>query len=127
MRVFMLAVTTLLGISWFAVNAQAENHSPFQLLNNAQSNGDSSISAQIVPVGVGVGWRGWGWYPGGARPYYSGNYYAPYAAPAPYVARYAAPTYVAPTYVAPPPVIAPAPAISTPVVPTPAVPILPAP
>ena len=113
MRSLGLIVVALGGLVWFASDAQARDPLSVQTLTHVAPIGNASIGVEATPVRVGYGWRGPGYYPGGARPYYSngyysngyrggyyGNYYRPYSHGnygsyyrAPYYNSYRAPYY----------------------------------
>jgi hypothetical protein len=83
-RVLGLLVVAAACLGWSSF-AQAEEAGPFRLLPTAQVDADGGSSVEATPVRWGVGWRGFGYYAGPARPYatygrpYYG-YYRPYGA-----------------------------------------------
>ncbi len=76
MRSLGLIVVALGGLVWFASDAQARDPLSVQTLTHVAPIGNASIGVEATPVRVGYGWRGPGYYPGGARPYYSNGYYS---------------------------------------------------
>jgi len=67
MRTIALRLSLFVGLCWAAGDAAAQDAGTFRLLGNAQVE-SGSPSLPIMPVGVGPGWRGWGWYPSASRP-----------------------------------------------------------
>jgi hypothetical protein len=70
MRLFGMFAAAVCILSLWAVSAQADERTPIRLLDNAGAN----TSVTVMPVRVGTGWRGGGYYPGYNRPYYSNSY-----------------------------------------------------
>jgi hypothetical protein len=105
MKRFGTIAAAVCGLSLLAASAQADERTPVRLLENAQVAAGATTSVDVLPVRVGYGWRGPGYYPGWYRPYYGGgyrggfygSYYRPYyggyygsyyRAPVPYNAYY---------------------------------------
>ena len=65
----------------------ATAQSPFQLVPAVQTT-DGSAAVNIVPVRVGVGWRGYGYYGGINRPYATYGGYRGYYGGSPYYGGY---------------------------------------
>ena len=74
MRRMGMIAAAVCGISLLTASAQAAERTPIRLLDNAQVAAGTSSSVDVMPVRVGVGWRGGGYYPGYNRPYYGGGY-----------------------------------------------------
>ena len=74
MRRFGIIAAAICGLSLLSASAQAVERTPIRLLDNAQVTTGAATSVDVVPVRVGVGWRGTGYYPGWGRPYYGGGY-----------------------------------------------------
>ena len=73
MRRIGIIAAAVCSLSLLATSARADDRA-VRLLDNAQVNAGGSTSVNVVPVRVGVGWRGSGYYPGFSRPYYGGGY-----------------------------------------------------
>jgi hypothetical protein len=73
MRLGIIAAAVC-GLSLLAASAQADERTSIRLLDTAQVAAGASTSVNVMPVRVGVGWRGGGYYPGYNRPYYGGGY-----------------------------------------------------
>lgn len=73
----LLTAIFLVGLgaatSW-STSAQGGERGNIQLLPPAQVSSTGAVSTNVVPVRVGVGWRGLGYYPGFGRPYYGGGF-----------------------------------------------------
>ena len=74
MRRFGMIAAAVCGLSLLAASAQADDRAPIRLLDNAQVAAGATTSGDVLPVRVGYGWRGGGYYPGWNRPYYGGGY-----------------------------------------------------
>ena len=78
MRRFGIIAAAVCAVSLLAASAQADDRTPIRLLDNAQVVAGATTSVDVVPVRVGTGWRGYGYYPGWYRPYYGGGYQGGY-------------------------------------------------
>lgn len=67
MRTIALTLSMLAGLSCCASDAAAQDAGTFRLLGTAKVDAGMP-GLQVTPVGIGPGWRGWGWYPSASRP-----------------------------------------------------------